>query len=594
MENKRDSWGSNLGFILAAVGSAVGLGNIWGFPYKMGKSGGFTFLIAYLLLAVFVGFVVMISELAMGRHVGKGVIGCYHTLSKKFKWVGWLAVFSPFIIMSFYSVLGGYCIEYMALNMSNLAFAGAEISAGADLFTSMLMNPFGNVIFTILFLVICYLINRGGISGGIEKFNKVGMPALFVMLVIVIIRSLTLDGAVEGLKFMFVPGYAVEGGFIAEEPNFITVLATAGGQMFFSLSLAMGVMFTYGSYLSKKENLVKNATLIVFSDTLVALMAGLAVIPAAVAISGPSATLSGPKLLFITLQDVFNAMGTAGPLFGVLFYLLVLIAALTSAVSLIEVVTTFFLDRAEEKGKKGNRSKVVLIVCLAILVEASIVAIDGLGEAVAVQLIDKGLVSTVADLYTLTEEQLLTLDKFKKKSAQNLLHAIEGSKRNNLDKLIFGLGIRNIGDKAAALLGEHFGSMDALRQATAEQMCEIDGFGEVMAQSVLEFFAKDGTTDLLNRLARDGVNMQWTGEKKGTALAGMTLVVTGTLPTLSRQEAEALITQNGGKAAGSVSKKTSYVVAGEAAGSKLTKAQTLGIPVLDEAGLYKLIEDNGQ
>ena len=221
-------------------------------------------------------------------------------------------------------------------------------------------------------------------------------------------------------------------------------------------------------------------------------------------------------------------------------------------------------------------------------------AIDGLGEAVAVQLIDKGLVSTVADLYTLTEEQLLTLDKFKKKSAQNLLNAIEGSKRNNLDKLIFGLGIRNIGDKAAALLGEHFGSMDALRQATAEQMCEIDGFGEVMAQSVLEFFAKDGTTDLLNRLARDGVNMQWTGEKKGTALAGMTLVVTGTLPTLSRQEAEALITQNGGKAAGSVSKKTSYVVAGEAAGSKLTKAQTLGIPVLDKAGLYQLIEDNGQ
>ena len=123
---------------------------------------------------------------------------------------------------------------------------------------------------------------------------------------------------------------------------------------------------------------------------------------------------------------------------------------------------------------------------------------------------------------------------------------------------------------------------------------EIDGFGEVMAQSVLEFFAKDGTTDLLNRLVRDGVNMQWTGEKKGTALAGMTLVVTGTLPTLSRQEAEALITQNGGKAAGSVSKKTSYVVAGEAAGSKLTKAQTLGIPVLDEAGLYQLIKDNGQ
>lgn len=216
-------------------------------------------------------------------------------------------------------------------------------------------------------------------------------------------------------------------------------------------------------------------------------------------------------------------------------------------------------------------------------------AIDGLGEAVAVQLTEKGLVHTVADLYSLREEDLLTLDKFKEKSARNLLGAIETSKGNNLDKLLFGLGIRNIGDKAAALLAEHFGSMEALRKATAEELCAIDGFGAVMAQSVLEFFAKDGTTDLLQRLESAGVNMQWTGEKKGTALAGKTLVVTGTLPTLSRQEAEALITQNGGKAAGSVSKKTSYVVAGTAAGSKLTKAQTLGIPVIDEAGLYALI-----
>ena len=363
MENERGSWGSNIGFLLAAIGSAVGLGNIWGFPYKMGKSGGFTFLLAYLFLAVFVGFVVMVSELAMGRKVGKGVIGCYHTLSKKFKWVGWLAVFSPFIIMSFYSVLGGYCIEYMSLNMSNLAFGGSEVlSTGSELFGAMLTNPFGCVVFTLLFLVICFLINRGGISGGIEKFNKIGMPALFVMLVIIIIRSLTLPGAVEGLKFMFVPGYAVKAGFIEEAPNFITVLATAGGQMFFSLSLAMGVMFTYGSYLSKQENLVKNSVVIVFSDTLVALMAGLAVIPAAVAngiaqINGGATVidaatgleramtladikLNGPNLLFVTLQDVFNAMGTAGPLFGVIFYLLVLIAAISSAISLVEVVAT--------------------------------------------------------------------------------------------------------------------------------------------------------------------------------------------------------------------------------------------------------------
>ena len=386
MANERGSWGSNIGFLLAAIGSAVGLGNIWGFPYKMGKSGGFTFLLIYLLLAVFVGFVIMMGELAMGRKTGKGTVGAYHTLSKKFKWVGWLAVFSPFVIMSFYSVLGGYCIEYMALNLSNLAFAGAEIKTGSDLFGAMLTNPFGCVAFTLLFLIICYLINRGGVSGGIEKFNKVGMPALFVMLVIIIIRSLTLPGAMEGLKFMFVPGYAVKAGFIAAEPNFATVLATAGGQMFFSLSLAMGVMITYGSYLDKKENLVKNAAVIVVADTVVATMAGIAVIPAAVANGIQSGIplneikLGGPSLLFVTLQDVFQAMGTIGPLFGVIFYLLVLIAAISSAISLVEVVATFFMDRAAAKGQEGNRHRIVLLVCLAIMVEAALVAVDGLGS----------------------------------------------------------------------------------------------------------------------------------------------------------------------------------------------------------------------
>ena len=386
MENNRGNWGSNIGFLLAAVGSAVGLGNIWGFPYKMGRSGGFSFLIVYLLLAAFVGFVIMVGELAMGRKTGKGTIGAYHQLSKNFKWVGWLAVFSPFVILSFYSVLGAYCIEYLALNLSNLAFAGAEVMSGGDLFGAMLTNPFGAWVFTVVFIVICYLINRGGVSGGIEKFNKIGMPALFVMLVIIIARSLTLPGASEGLKFMFVPGYAVEAGFIAEAPGFLTVLATAGGQMFFSLSLAMGAMITYGSYLSKQENLVKNSGIIVVADTLVATMAGLAVIPAAVAngiangVPYDQIKLGGPNLLFVTLQDVFHAMGTVGPLFGVIFYALVLIAAISSAISLVEVVATYFMDRAAEKGKEGNRPRIVLWVCLAVLVEASIVAIDGLGS----------------------------------------------------------------------------------------------------------------------------------------------------------------------------------------------------------------------
>ena len=386
MSNKRESWGSNVGFLLAAIGSAVGLGNIWGFPYKMGKSGGFTFLIVYFLLAIFVGFVIMMAELAMGRKTSKGTIGAYNALTKKFKWIGWLAVFSPFVILSFYTVLGGYCIEYMSLNLSNLAFAGAEVMSGGDLFGAMLTNQFGSVMFTLLFIVICYLINRGGVSGGIEKFNEVGMPALFVMLVIIIARSVTLPGAIEGLKFMFVPGYAVEAGFIEAAPSLPTVLATAGGQMFFSLSLAMGIMITYGSYLDKGQDLVKNSAVIVVADTLVATMAGLAVIPAAVATGLAAGTapadikLGGPSLLFVTLQDVFQSMGAIGPLFGVIFYLLVLIAAISSAISLVEVVATFFMDRAEEKGKQGNRPKIVLWICLAVLAEATLVAVDGLGS----------------------------------------------------------------------------------------------------------------------------------------------------------------------------------------------------------------------
>lgn len=390
MENNRSSWGSNLGFLLAAIGSAVGLGNIWGFPYKMGKSGGFTFLIIYLLLAVFVGMIIMVSELALGRKTGKSPVSAYGTVSKKFKFLGWLAVIAPFLIMSFYSVLGGYCIQYMSLNLAELSFGlssifGSSIT-GTATFGAMLTNPFGCFVFTLLFMIICMLIVQGGVESGIEKFNKVGMPALFVMLVIVIIRALTLDGAVEGLKFMFVPGYAVAGGFIDKAPDVITVLGTAGGQMFFSLSLAMGAMITYGSYLDKKENLVKNSAVIVVADTVVALLAGLAVIPAAVAnglangLAPNEITLSGPKLLFITLQDVFSNMGAAGPLFGVIFYLLVLLAAISSAISLMEVVAATFMDKAAAKGKPVNRKKTVLWVSLAIMVEALLVAVCGLGE----------------------------------------------------------------------------------------------------------------------------------------------------------------------------------------------------------------------
>lgn len=216
--------------------------------------------------------------------------------------------------------------------------------------------------------------------------------------------------------------------------------------------------------------------------------------------------------------------------------------------------------------------------------------IDGLGEAVCTQLVHVGLVNNAADIYDLTVEQLLTLDKFKQKAANNLFTAIQASKSNNLDRLIFALGIRNIGERAAELLAEHFETMDALSCAGEEEISSIEGFGQVMAQSVIDFFNKSGTKDLLARLSSSGVNMTYAGEKRGNSLAGMTIVITGTLPTLSRDDAEALVVRNGGKATGSVSKKTSYVVSGEAAGSKLTKARELGITVLDENQLLQLIE----
>ena len=384
MENKRSSWGSNIGFLLAAIGSAVGLGNIWGFPHKMGKSGGFTFLIIYLLLAVFVGLIVMVSELAIGRKTKLSPIDAYKQVSKKFKWIGWLATIAPFMIMSFYTVLGGYVMQYMALNLAELSFGFT--SGGMDSFVAILVNPFGAVVFTIIFIVICMLIVQGGVSGGIEKFNKIGMPALFVMLLVIIIRSLTLPNAVEGLKFMFVPGYSVKAGYIAEAPDIVSILGTAGGQMFFSLSLAMGAILTYGSYLGKEENLVKNSVIIVAADTLIALLAGLAVIPAAISynmannVAPGDMMIGGPKLLFVTLQDVFANMGKVGPLFGVIFYALVLIAAISSAISLMETVGAHWIDKDLAKGETDTRKKIILIVSLLILIEAVVVAWDGLGS----------------------------------------------------------------------------------------------------------------------------------------------------------------------------------------------------------------------
>ena len=375
-QHHRGHWGSNLGFLMATIGAAVGLGNIWAFPYKMGMNGGFAFLLVYLVMAIMVGFPIMLTELAIGRKVGGSVLVSYQTVGGKFgTFIGGLAMLSSFLILSFYTVLGAYCVEYVCLNFAELLgiFKLSSIS-GAQSFADMLTNQGLAVLFTCLVIAACFLIIRGGIKDGIEKFNKVGMPALAIMLVIVIIRAVTLPGAADGIKFMLTPN------FEPLKTNFLGVLSAAGGQVFFSLSLAMGITVTYGSYLRKEESLVKNSLIIIISDTCVAFMAGLAVLPAAFALGGENAELAGPKLLFITLQDVFNSMGSFGPVFGILFYLFVTLAAITSTIALIEVLVTFAIDHRRKQGKQSNRTVVVLVICLIVMAEAALVAADGLGS----------------------------------------------------------------------------------------------------------------------------------------------------------------------------------------------------------------------
>ncbi len=378
---ERKGFGSNFGFLMAAVGSAVGLGNIWGFPNKMGANGGFTFLVIYLILAACCGIIVMVGELALGRKTGRGAVGAYRVLSKKFKWLGWLGILSAFLILFFYCALGGYCIKYVVLNVGDLFGAGFGSNGlnGAEVFGAFMGNQMEAVIYGLIFVLLTMIIVMGGIGGGIEKVCSVGMPALFIILLICIVRACTLPGAVDGLKYMFVPGWALENGVIKEAPDFLTVLSTAGGQMFFSLSLGMGAMITYGSYLHKKENIEKNALLIVIMDTMVALMAGLCVIPGRFALD-PTGALGGPSLLFVTMQNVFHKM-PLGALFGILFYLLVVFAAISSSISLLEVIVAHFVDKARDAGKGDKRKTYSLIAAVFVGLGCILICMDSLGGA---------------------------------------------------------------------------------------------------------------------------------------------------------------------------------------------------------------------
>ena len=378
MDNNRGQWNSNLMFVLAAVGSAIGMGNLWGFPYKMGANGGLPFLLIYLCLVVFCGVICQCVEMAIGRKTGKSPILAMQEVAKKFKFVGWFGTLSAFIIMGFYSVLIGYAVRYFIGFCAQLlvgldGFGGA--TSGADFFVTFTQDVTAVIFYTLITLVLClYFVSKG--TEGLEKFNKIGIPGLFIILIGIIIYDLTLPGAKDGYVFMFsTKGMEIAGTSF----NFFKALRQAGGQMLFSLSLGMGAMITYGSYLGKNESISKNAWIVPAFDTLAAIFAGMAIFPAVFA-TGNSVN-AGPGLLFITMQDVFTTMGAVGNLVGMMFYLLVIFAGVSSAISLMEVVSASIIDSRVAKGKEPNRGSAVALVAAGMFIISIPIAADCLGLA---------------------------------------------------------------------------------------------------------------------------------------------------------------------------------------------------------------------
>jgi len=376
MDNNRGNWSSSIGFLLAAIGSAVGLGNLWGFPYKMGSNGGFAFLIVYLVLALLCGVVIMTIELTIGRKTGKSPVLALGQVGKKFKFVGWFGVLSAFIILGFYTMIMGWVLRYVVDFFQ--ALLGANVFQGMDgaaYFASVYNDAGSSLLYTFLAFALTGIVVMGGVSKGIEKFSKFAIPALFVLLLVVIVKGLTMPGAIDGVKFMFT--------FDAESFDLFKTVRAAGGQMMFSLSLGMGILITYGSYMNKTDNISRSAYIIPVADTIMALLSGLAILPAVFALGMEPA--QGPGLLFSTLHGVFSSMGSIGPLFGFIFYVLVLIAAVTSTVSLVEVVTSHFIDSRLEKGKSPRRKTITALSCLAMFAISIPVIFDKLGGGGMVQ-----------------------------------------------------------------------------------------------------------------------------------------------------------------------------------------------------------------
>ena len=333
--NNKVQWSSKLGFILATAGAAVGLGNLWKFPYVMGSNGGFPFLVIYLIFVVLLGLPIMIAETGIGRITQSDPISAYKKIRPKAKWIGVASVLCAFIILSYYSVIGGWVMKYIA------SYTVSQ-SAPAS-FSQYIAQPFEPLIWHLVFMICAILICYKGASG-IEKATKIMMPALLVMLIVVVIRSLTLPNAQEGLSFVFTPS----GGFS------IASIPAALGQVFYSMSLGMGITITYGSYLKSNENIPRNVTVAAGLDTLVAVLAGLAIFPAVFSFGLEPG--QGPGLTFDTLPKVFDSM-QGGWIFALVFFVLMFFAALTSAIALLECVTLACINRFH-----WTRKKAVIIV----------------------------------------------------------------------------------------------------------------------------------------------------------------------------------------------------------------------------------------
>jgi len=339
----RDNWGSRAGFILAAAGSAIGLGNIWRFPYITGKNGGALFVLIYIGAVLILGLPIMLAEFALGRATAKNPVGAFHAICPGSKWryTGFLGVITGVMILSFYSVIAGWTLGYCYKSLSGQF---TEISKGqaAAIFRSFIANPGLQILLLAVFMILTIFIVSKGVSAGLEKYSKILMPALFLIMILLMIRSLTLPGAEKGLLFYLKPDFAKING---------RVFLEAMGQAFFSLSLGMGTMLTYGSYLGKKENLVSSAAWVAALDTAVAILAGFIIFPAL--FSQAMTPDQGPGLVFNILPVIFSHM-PGGMWFGALFFVLLAVAALTSTISILEVPVAFLIDEKNWPRRKAS------------------------------------------------------------------------------------------------------------------------------------------------------------------------------------------------------------------------------------------------